>query len=321
MPAISVIIPVYRVEKYLPACLDSLLCQTFEDFEAICVNDGSPDNCGEILEKYARKDKRFKIVTQANQGVAAARNTGLNLAQGEYISFIDSDDEIAPQFLEKLYQALVQTPKAQFSWCDIQKGLSPAEWTEDQNPAVEYHALLSRLLCRQKPKLMGIWNKLYKKDLLKGLSFDSRLNIGEDLLFLFQLLARSDTAIYVPQAMYFYRCRPDSAMNKPLTEKRMNDELLGTRLIFETLQHEKMDALVSQMFRRFIAKQFFYSVTRTPYTQENDDAKLWLKKYLPALQALKDEKIFCPSDLSFKNRLKCFWYLSIYQKLLNCFFR
>ena len=105
-PKISVIIPVYNVEEYLPVCLDSVLAQTFSDFEAVCVNDGSPDNSAAILEKYAKKDARIKVVSRPNGGLSAARNTGLENACGEYIYFLDSDDYIHPQLLEILYKKI-----------------------------------------------------------------------------------------------------------------------------------------------------------------------------------------------------------------------
>ena len=100
MPKVSIIIPVYKVEKYLPDCLNSVLSQTFQDWEAICVNDGSPDNCGKILDEYAQRDKRIKVIIQENQGLSLARNNGLKQAKGEYILFLDSDDFIYPQLLE-----------------------------------------------------------------------------------------------------------------------------------------------------------------------------------------------------------------------------
>lgn len=100
MPAISIIIPVYNVEKYLRRCLDSVLNQTFSDWEAICVNDGSPDKSAEILEEYAARDSRFKIVTKKNGGLSDARNAGMNVADGDFILFLDSDDFIHPQTLE-----------------------------------------------------------------------------------------------------------------------------------------------------------------------------------------------------------------------------
>lgn len=105
-PLISVIVPVYKVEKYLPACLDSLLAQTYRNFELIVVNDGSPDSCWQIMQRYAAQDARVRIFNKENGGVSSARNFGLDVARGEYIGFVDSDDLVLPQYLEWLYDAL-----------------------------------------------------------------------------------------------------------------------------------------------------------------------------------------------------------------------
>ena len=107
MPKISVIIPVYNVEKYLSRCLDSVCSQTFNDIEIICINDCSPDNSAEILQEYAEKDKRIRIINkEKNGGLSAARNSGFAVATGEYIYFLDSDDWIELDFLEKMYFAI-----------------------------------------------------------------------------------------------------------------------------------------------------------------------------------------------------------------------
>ena len=102
MPKISVIVPVYKVEKFLPKCLESLINQTLKDIEIICINDGSPDNSLKILEEYAKKDSRIKIINQKNAGPSVARNNGMSAASGEYIGFVDSDDWIDLDFYEKL---------------------------------------------------------------------------------------------------------------------------------------------------------------------------------------------------------------------------
>lgn len=108
MPAISIIIPVYNVEKYLRRCLDSVLNQTFTDWEAICVNDGSPDNSAAILDEYAARDARFKIVTKENGGLSDARNAGMKIATGEYVLYLDSDDFIHPQTMEIAHHLAVR---------------------------------------------------------------------------------------------------------------------------------------------------------------------------------------------------------------------
>ncbi|MBR3628081.1 MAG: glycosyltransferase family 2 protein [Elusimicrobia bacterium] len=102
MPKISVIVPTYNVEKYLSQCLDSILNQTFKDFECICINDGSTDNSLSILQKYASKDNRIKIINQENKGLSGARNAALKIVTGKYITFVDSDDFVSSDYLEKL---------------------------------------------------------------------------------------------------------------------------------------------------------------------------------------------------------------------------
>ena len=101
-PLISVIVPIYQVEAYLEECLDSILNQTYRQLEIILIDDGSTDRCGEICDRYASRDSRIKVIHQTNQGLSAARNAGMDIAIGEYISFIDSDDYIVPQYYEKM---------------------------------------------------------------------------------------------------------------------------------------------------------------------------------------------------------------------------
>ena len=106
---ISVIIPVYKVEKYLCRCVDSVLEQTYTNMEIILVDDGSPDNCPVMCDEYARQDSRVKVIHQENAGLSGARNAGIDMAQGQWLAFVDSDDYLAADFLERLYQACVDT--------------------------------------------------------------------------------------------------------------------------------------------------------------------------------------------------------------------
>ena len=134
-PLISVIVPVYKVEKYLPACLDSLLAQTYRNFELIVVNDGSPDDCWQIMQRYAAQDARVRIFNKENGGVSSARNFGLDVARGEYIGFVDSDDFVLPQYLEWLYDALCScgTRMAMCRYRSIRENES--RWTVTECPA------------------------------------------------------------------------------------------------------------------------------------------------------------------------------------------
>lgn len=118
-PEISIIVPVYQVEKYLNECIDSILAQTFTDFELILVDDGSPDNCPALCDAAAKRDSRVRVIHKQNGGVSTARNAGLDAAQGNWIAFVDSDDTAAPEYLEKMHKAVLETG-ADFAICSSQ---------------------------------------------------------------------------------------------------------------------------------------------------------------------------------------------------------
>ena len=128
---ISIIVPVYKTEKYLDKCIESILNQTFKDFELILVDDGSPDNCGKICDEWAKKDDRIVVIHKENGGVSSARNTALNNIKGEYVGFVDSDDTIEPTMYEKLYNNLIDS-NAQISVCDF-KFITPSGVQENKS--------------------------------------------------------------------------------------------------------------------------------------------------------------------------------------------
>ena len=192
MIKISIIIPVYNVEKYLQECLDSILNQTFGDYEIICVDDGSTDSSNNILEEYKKKDPRFIVVHQDNQGAAAARNKGIELAKGEYIQFLDSDDYFEPDMLEKLYSAAIKN-NADMVVCSARKVDENRNIIESGNPLwpinidkVSFDTVISPKDCRDNIfSLFCVvpWNKLYKKSLitnncLKFQSLSSSNDVG-----------------------------------------------------------------------------------------------------------------------------------------------
>jgi glycosyltransferase involved in cell wall biosynthesis len=119
-PEISIIVPVYQVEKYLNECIDSILAQTFTDFELILVDDGSPDNCPALCDAAAKRDSRVRVIHKQNGGVSTARNAGLDAAQGNWIAFVDSDDTVEPEYLEKMHKAALETG-ADFAICSRRK--------------------------------------------------------------------------------------------------------------------------------------------------------------------------------------------------------
>lgn len=213
MPLISVIVPVYNVEKYLHACLDSILAQTFTDFELILVDDGSPDSSGKICDEYAEKDSRIRVFHQENQGQAAARNYGVTLAKADWISFVDSDDIIHPQMIELLFAALKKENT------DI--SIAFVENFEDgSTPDTFYTELSEDYICTEVDEefLLEIFedlryhspcNKIINKKFLTEFPFTvGRYN--EDSPVISKVLHFSQRITVIPHKLYFYRNNQNS---------------------------------------------------------------------------------------------------------------
>lgn len=212
---VSIIVPVYNVEKYLARCLDSIINQTLKSIEIICINDGSTDNSAEILDKYAQKDNRIKIITQKNAGLSAARNAGMKIVKGEYIGFVDSDDWVDNDYFEKLYNA------AKNNDCDIavsdfirrhkksqKKRLNLSEEKVFEKPEDKY------LICKTYREGC-VWNKIYKTELL--MTIDLKFVPGmfyEDRDFTARSLFYSKKLITVPNTYYNYFVNTKSIVKK-----------------------------------------------------------------------------------------------------------
>lgn len=214
-PKISIIVPVYNVEPYLEKCLDSISAQTYSNIEIILVDDASADQSGSICDAYAARDKRMQVVHfPVNRGLSAARNEGVGRATGEYISFIDSDDYVKPDLLEKLYDNLMEC-KADISICGIEgfgKSNTPAGTCSTAETVC--------CLARRTPFLWNVWGKLYSAEDVKRHPFDECALCCEDLLFFYQMLKDAETVRYFPDTLYHYLYRPGSLINSGVDEKR-----------------------------------------------------------------------------------------------------
>lgn len=203
---ISVIVPVYNTEKYLKRCLDSLLGQTYDDFEIIAVDDGSLDGSLTVLEEYAEKDQRIKVISQENAGASAARNAGLDAARGDCITFADSDDWAEPELLETLLNLMVEN-EADISCCQYsgyKQGRLPALSVWDNAQALEkfiIHRDLGGTL----------YTKLFTKSLVQSLHLDSDIRYGEDALFTWEALKKAGCVAVCDKVLYCYDRREDSA--------------------------------------------------------------------------------------------------------------
>ena len=316
MPKISIIIPVYKVEEYLPACLDSVLAQTFPDWEVICVNDGSPDNCGTILAEYAQKDSRIKVITQDNQGVSVARNKAMEVAQGEYISFLDSDDELAPTFLQKMYQAIMDT-NSDMVWCDFQQGEVKQPWQE-QNADIKVYTNAFDKFIEEKPNMGAvIWNKLYKKELLEKFQFKTEISQGgEDILYLYQAVYYAKNITHIHNELYFYRTRPDSVMTSRLSERFVLGNIKLAKLLFEFFKDKELFPKTRKVLNRKIAKRMFKFAVLEPKRKDKANLDKWYALTRPQLEKLKRIGVYQPKYLSLKNQFKSWLFLQNWE----CFF-
>ena len=214
-PKISVIVPVYNVEKYLSKCLDSILCQTFSNIEIICVNDGSTDNSRKILEEYKNKDSRIIIIDKKNGGLSSARNAGMKVAKGEFFSFIDSDDWIDSSMLEKLYKNITSLD-TDISICAVHQFDETNQKIDDSNPYYTLEYFDSSFDNKSfsykdtKPFIMDVcvmaWNKLYRRSLIDKCKaeFPDGL-IFEDGPFFFSIFFKTQKVSIVREFLYYYR--------------------------------------------------------------------------------------------------------------------
>lgn len=205
-PLISVIVPVYKVEKYLGRCVESILAQTYRNTEIILVDDGSPDRCPQLCEEYARANEKIRVFHQENKGLSGARNTGIDNARGEYLAFIDSDDVWSPYFLESLYRALKETG-AELSQCrwEYMHGDALKEEYCPEAPVEVFSGLemLEKLYIQTGAYYVVAWNKLYKKELFEEIRYPQG-RIHEDEATTYKIFDRCRKAAVVDNALYGY---------------------------------------------------------------------------------------------------------------------
>lgn len=223
-PLISIIVPIYNVEPYLDQCIRTLVGQTLQDIEIILVDDGSPDACPAICDGWAKKDGRIKLVHKANAGLGYARNSGLDVANGEYVAFVDSDDYVDMTMFEKLYFAAhegeydaVFCGLKQFSETGVTKEICDFDeetvFNSDHLPELALSFLHETDLTRGKRMFMSVWHSIYKMETIRkrGLRFCSEREIlSEDLPFQLEFILNSHKIKFIPDKLYYYRCNPGS---------------------------------------------------------------------------------------------------------------
>lgn len=269
----SIIIPVYRVEDYLPACVESVLNQTFSDYEVILVDDGSPDGCGALCDAYAEKDPRFHVIHKENGGLSSARNAGLDIAQGKYIYFLDSDDAIAPNLLETAEKYMdrgfdllafryrcLRNDTLQEPGKEILSGEFLLEGQEEKLKFLEQVLI---------PCKIGweAWSRVFVREKIEkyGLRFeDNRKIFAEDLYFSLCYLAHADRIACLDECLYYYRLRDDSIMGVQHTKSNLGRLHVLTQTVLKWYRQFDDCSLLAERFDelyyRLMAGQFLFGL-------------------------------------------------------------
>ncbi len=236
-PLISVIIPIYKVEKYLRRSIESVLNQTYRNLDIILVDDGSPDHCGQICDYYAKTQARVRVIHKENGGLSDARNAGLAVAGGDYIAFLDSDDYYSPYFIEILYQQIVNTG-AEVAVCsyEVTQELEPEDGPDFQRDLKQYQMgrfhphvydrkrmLLNQYdaICQDATYFIVAWNKLYKASLFRKVRFPKG-KIHEDEATTYRIFDQIEKGVYLRMPLYAYYQMEDSITRKSFSKKRLD---------------------------------------------------------------------------------------------------
>lgn len=259
IPEFSVIVPVYKVEQYLGRCITSVLAQTFADFELILIDDGSPDESGEICDRFAAQDDRIIVIHQKNEGVSAARNAGLDIARGKYIVFVDSDDTVEENYLECMrgYDADMVITGVKNCSTD---GILKCRLAISQD---EYINVSEDLVCWMISEhlLDYVYSKRYEREKIqkKGIHFDEQLALGEDTLFVSQYFCSCDSVQLVSETPYIYHQYMASTLSS--FGKNYVSSLVDVNYrILETLQSRFSSIGGSFVWKRRCWSVFYYSI-------------------------------------------------------------
>ncbi len=309
---ISIIVPIYRVEQYLSSCIKSILKQTYSNFELILIDDGSPDHCGKICDEFARKDSRIKVIHQTNGGVSKARNIGIKIAKGKWICFIDPDDLITPEYLEKF----------------------DPDHINDIDLIIQGHLILRKNLYRSECKFTNCiyhikdiltpdllfflvpWSKLYKKELIVkyNINFPENISQYEDMVFYHNFISHANTFRTISSQRYIYRQNSKNSLSSFIPDPMKY--VIAMEMSFKYLKniYEKNNIKNNYLFldnitnlRRNVIYPFYFKYSKSQYFQLID----YIRKS-------ERYKIIYFHDCNFLN--KCFLYCLHYAPKLLLYF-
>lgn len=261
---ISVIIPIYNVEPYLRRCLNSVLNQTYSNLEIILVDDGSPDNCPSICDEYANNDTRIVVIHKKNGGLSDARNAGLDICKGDYITFVDSDDWITPHYVETLLDSAIRT-SSDISIGEIKKTYEASCVLNNQKTTTRIlnsREAVERLFSKTEASFVAACGKLFKRNIIIHIRFPKN-KIHEDEYLNYQWLYNAKKIVYIDQVLYFYFQRPNSIMGEDL--EYADEEIYVQQKNFFLERNEKKILKALDIRRTWTLLLFYWKA----YTQSN----------------------------------------------------
>lgn len=275
---VSVIIPVYKVEKYLPMCVDSVLNQSYRNLEVILVDDGSPDNCPAICDAYAKKDKRIRVIHQKNAGLSMARNAGLDICTGDYITFVDSDDALHAAFVARLLAACEENQAdaavGVFERAKQEENLLKCSAPREKPPVRILSGRDANWLMYQQwsewVRMVTAWGKLFRRELLETERFPD-VKLHEDEALIYKLLYRSRQVAMVDGALYLYTANQGGLMANRFTPERMTMlDILDERLAFYRENGETGDLIRFTQNRQFMfaAEYYLHTADNKPFRRK-----------------------------------------------------
>ena len=308
---ISIIVPVYNTQAYIERCFDSILAQTYPDFEVICVDDGSTDDSGKLCEVYQEKDDRIQVHHIENHGVSYARNYGLSLITGNWFCFVDSDDWIEPNYLQRMYELAIEK-QCYVVACGIDQTCKfCAGINEDTEQLFVFDSsrkCVRNFICTGNTMHGLVWNKLYNRQMFADIRFDEQLKVNEDCMYSYEIMSRCERACLTTKQLYHWYIRPDSACHKR-AEKADFRAANAFLMLYDKLQGEGMDEA-----QRILRKNYISSVVQVLLYAKyrKKDAEVVLAK-----KRCKEWKKTVWNQLDMKQKLK-YWYAIYVRNIFGC---
>ena len=313
-PLISVIVPVYKVEEYLPQCLDSICGQTYQNLEILLVDDGSPDRCGEICDQYAARDSRIRVLHKQNGGLSDARNAGMQQMSGSYLMFVDSDDMLPPDAVQTLFETAL-SENAELVIGDHRRFSEMLPEENLKKKTVEVHRLTGSEAMRDMLQNgCAAWARLYQREIHQHIPFPVG-EINEDEAIAIQILENCTRVVKTSEVVYYYRCRPESITTSDFAAPKMAwSKHCAENLKYIQAHHPSLESDAAARYRGSL----LWSLTEIALSDEDYAGET--QALLSALQSQK--KLFCAAPFSYRQDRLRMWLLlhvpfSVYRAIIR----